>query len=283
MVLVIMAILDGVYTSLYANAVPRSKFQYFRSFKNQKINYLFLGSSRVENDIVPSLIQKQTAKTAVNFGFQAAKMKDIFTLLQLVKQYNIQADTILIQVDYIFNLEEDCSNVLPYQIMPFINDNQVTKAYCDLNFKESMKLRWIPFYRYSSYESKIGFRELFANAINKKTTIATTFGYYGLEGTSNEFDESLPQTILDKNNDFEKIKAFGKKNHWNILFFCAPFSKQTKNLEYIQKLKEKIPDLYDFSQVVQEDRLFKNAFHLNNEGAHFFTEKLIKELLLQKN
>jgi len=55
-VLIVSLAFDLVYTHTYKNSNPRSKFQYLRSLKNTKINYIFLGSSRVDNGIVPSII-----------------------------------------------------------------------------------------------------------------------------------------------------------------------------------------------------------------------------------
>lgn len=279
MSLLVMVIFDYVYTSTYSHAFPRTKFQYLRSLENKRIDFIFLGSSRVENTIVPKLIIDKTGKSALNLGFQAARMSDIYVLLKLIKEYNIKTEKILIQVDYIFNIEEEYSNLLPYQIMPFIKENQATKDYFNLHFINKKELYYIPFYRYGIFESKIGFREFFLNGIHKKTPITENYGFYGLEGNTTNFDESLPGNISQGNSYLNKIKAYAMDNDMEIQFFCAPFSKKTKNLDYIKKLKQKIPELYDFSQAISDDTMFQNAYHLNKEGAYYFTEELINRMI----
>ena len=84
LVFVLLVLLDYTYTTVYQHSTPRNKFQYLFQLKPQKIDYVFLGSSRVENSIIPNEIEKKTNKKAMNLGFQAAKMQDIFTLLQSV-------------------------------------------------------------------------------------------------------------------------------------------------------------------------------------------------------
>lgn len=275
----ILFIMDIFYTKVYENSIPRIKFQYLRSFKNKRIDYIFLGSSRVENSIVPNLIKEKTGKDVINLGFQASKLSDIYTVLRLVKEYNIKVDKVLIQIDYIFNIEEGYSNVFQYEIMPFIRENQVTYQYFDSHFSDRKEIFYFPFYRYCTFRSKIGFREIFANLINKRSKIIENYGFVSLYGNSFNHDNSLPEEINLKNIYFDKIKEFSTRNNIPIVFFCAPFCKHTKNLHFIKKLKQKIPDLYDFSMAIQNDEMFKNCSHLNNEGACFFTEYLADEIL----
>ena len=277
--LVFLVGLDFMYTTIYSVAPPRTKFQYFRSLKNQKVDYLFLGSSRVESTINPEIIRAKTGKTAVNMGFQAAKLSDIYILLKLVKEYNIETDKIFIQVDYIYNIEDGCSNVLPYQLMPFLRENQATKDYFELHYHQNKYLYYMPFYRYCYFENKIGFRELVSNMIHKKTTVVAHHGFYPLEGTSAQNGGALPNVITKSNKYYDAIKQFAKKNKMDVVFFCAPFSKNNKNLSYVAKLKERVPGLYNFANLITDEKLFKDSYHLNKEGAARFTEAFITKLV----
>lgn len=281
LILSILTVLDFAYTKVYETAsIPRTKFQYLRSLKNKKIDYIFLGSSRVENAIIPKLIKDKTGKTAVNLGFQASKLGDIYIVLQLIKEYNITTNKIFIQIDYIFNIEDGYSNVFQWEIMPFIRENDITKEYFASHFEESKMLYYCPFYRYCSFEAKIGTRELVMNLINKRTKITENFGFVGIKGSSSEHKNALPDYINSNNSYFDKIKGYALKNKMPIVFFCAPFCKHTKNLNFTAKLKNKIPELYDFSQAVDKDELFNNCSHLNEEGASFFTKIIIEKMVL---
>ena len=280
-ILIVMLVLDVVYTKVYETSYPRTKFQYLRSLKNQKVDCIFIGSSRVENGIVPSVITKKTGKTAVNLGFQAAKLGDIYTLLQLIKEYNIQYETILIQVDYIYNIPKGHSTIFEFEMMPFVRDNAITKAYSDTYSAHPVANYYFPFYRYCRNDLKLGFREIFANFVGKKTNIIPNKGYGAKYGTSNELKGALPDVILDKNKMVDSIQSFVKQNKMKVLFYCAPFCKENQNQNFTTKLQAKIPELHDFSRVLKDDKLFLNCNHLNDTGARRFTEILTEELLME--
>lgn len=279
--MICMTVLDFAYTKIYCNSNPRTKFQYLRSLKDMKIDYIFLGSSRVENAIVPSVIYNKTHKTAVNLGFQAAKLVDIYSVLKLIKEYNIQSGTILIQVDYIYNITDGNSNIFQYQMIPFIRENKITKAYSDRYATSPWANYYIPFYRYCNNDLKLGFREIFSNLINKKTNIIVNNGYVALQGNSKELAGSLPDVIVDSNPIVDSIKSFSKQNNMNVVFYCAPFCKNNKNRIFISQLKKKIPELKDFSDVIKDDKMFQNCNHLNHSGAKRFTEILTDNLLMK--
>lgn len=279
--LIVSTLLDFTYTTVYENSIPRTKFQYLRSLKNTKVDYIFLGSSRVENGIDPFIIISKTQKKCINLGYEAAKLGDIYTVLQLLKSYSIATDTVFIQVDYIFDIKGKSIN-LPYEMTPFIRDNKVTKDYLLDYVGKDPSVYYVPFTRYLRSDQKIGFREFLANLVGSKTAVAEQKGYSPLAGQANESINknhySLPASIASHSLYYEKIKKFGTENNIKIVFFCAPFCRHVKNLDYVKKLKTKIPDLYDFSTAIQEDSLFVNCFHLNELGATEFTEIFAEKL-----
>jgi hypothetical protein len=279
-IVVILLVLDLVYTKVYENSYPRTKFQYFRSLKNKKTDYIFIGSSRVENGIVPAVIYQKTRKNAVNLGFQAARLSDIYTILQLVKNYNIQYETIFIQVDYNFNMSGH-SNIFQNEMMPFVRENKITKQY-NYSYAESpCAIYYVPFYRYCNNDLKIGFREIFANLVNKKTSVVPNKGYGAIYGNSNILKGALLAKIIDKNDVFDSVQSFVKQNKMRVKFFCAPFCKDNENKDYTTKLKAKIPGLLDFSRLIDDDTMFVNCNHLNDSGAKRFTAIFAKQVLMK--
>ena len=279
-ILVLLLIVDFSYTFIYKNATPRTKFQYLRSFKNQKINYIFLGSSRVDSDIVTLLIEDKTKKKALNLGFEYAHLGDVYYLIQLLNKYNIKSDSLFIQIDYMFNENKGFSNNLPYEMTPFIRDNSVTEEYLLNYVGKNWSNYYVPYVRYCTNEQKIGFRNIVANISKKKTDIKKNKGYSPLQGIEKKGNghRSLPVSISSVNIFFEKIKKYGKDNNIKIVFFCAPFCKHTKHLDYISKLKIKIPELNDFSRVINDDKMFVNCYHLNDKGAKVFSEIFVNKI-----
>ncbi len=275
--LLIMAALDILYTAVYESAAPRTKFGLLRASKGKQIDYVFVGSSRVENGVVPGVIAQKTGKSALNLGFQAAKMEDILTLVKLLRAYDIKARTVCIQVDYNFDVTGR-SIALPFEMAPFIRDNEVTRNYYQ-DQENFFGLYYAPFYRYNVFDHKIGLREVVMTVLKGNRTSIPDGGYApptrkDTIGTK----YALPKRISRYNRTFEAIDMFCRANEINVVYYCAPFWHQTQNLGYIKKLKEKIPGLMDYSGAITDPAMFNNNAHLNDAGARHFTQLMIRDL-----
>ena len=101
----LLCLFDWAYTEVYVRSIPRNKTKYVLGLKDQKIDYVFLGSSRVENHIDTQLIKTLTSKKVLNLGIQGAKLDDNYLLLQLLIHNNVKIGKLFLQVDYIFNTE----------------------------------------------------------------------------------------------------------------------------------------------------------------------------------
>ena len=279
--LFLMYLLDFGYTKIYQNAKPRTKIQYLQKQRGKKIDYIFIGSSRVESGVVPSIIEEKLNKTTLNLGFQAAKLHDIYTVLQLIKYYDIHYEKIFIQVDYSFNLNST-STIFQPEILPFIHDNSIYNNHIKFNPSNYFKYNYVPFFRYCRNDLKLGFREICLNLASKRTNALNNNGYSPLEGTFENHKFSLPEKINRSNCYLDSIQTFCKTNKIPVIFYCAPFSKQTKNFNYIDKLKSKINGLYDFSSTITDNNLFQNGNHLNDNGAKIFTQIFIDNVLINK-
>lgn len=276
-----MVVLDYCYTRIYKESKPLTKFQMLRNLNGQSIDYPFLGSSRVDNSIIPAIIKEKTGKSALNLGFQASKLDDIYTILKLFKSYNIKTEKVFIQVDYIYNIDGN-SNMMQYEVIPFINDNEVTQSHFK-SFPNHWALKNVPFYRYCVNDLKVGFRQVFMNLINKKSTTIQNLGYSPLEGSSLEgTGYVLPEKIRDNNPIYDKIVSYARENNIAISFYCAPFWHKTKNLHYVDQLKDKVNGLKDYSDSIKIDSYFSNNSHLNHQGATYFTNLLADDITSKK-
>jgi hypothetical protein len=118
-----------------------------------------------------------------------------------------------------------------------------------------------------------------ANIVQKKTNILAEHGFYGLEGTTGNSVGALPNELAAANNYFSKIKSFAAKNDVEVVFFCAPFGKNNKNLSYITKLKKRVPELHNFAFLINDENMFHDSYHLNKKGAAYFTKNFITTVL----
>ncbi|WP_313803860.1 hypothetical protein [Flavobacterium sp.] len=249
--------------------------------KNTKIDYVFLGSSRVQNHIVTKLVEKETGKKALNLGVQGGKLDDVSLLLKLLKQNNNTFEKVLIQVDYLYNYESP-STIVGCESLPYIRSNDIVKKHVKENNPDYEQNHNVPFYRYNVNDFKLGFREFFSSLINKKARLDLSDGFEAKNQKFRKSNYKLPQNIADKNDDLIAIQTFCKENKIEVVYFCAPFCKYAGNLEYVEKLKVKIPELRDFSKAISDDDYFKDCAHLNGKGAELFTKMLVDSCLVKK-
>ena len=247
--------------------------------ENEIIDYIFLGSSRVDNTINADLITDITGKSAINLGFQGAKIDDFYIVLQLLKKQNITAKFVFIQIDYIYNHQGN-SEILKSSLMPFIGEDLIAKLIQERD-PEYYKLKYIPFYRYLIYDYKIGFREFFNTAIGKENKIDLKNGYFPLYGNDGQnLESSLPNNIINNNRSISDINKFAKDNKIKIVYFMSPICPDTKNIDYSKKLSKKLPKFLDYSHIFPyQGNYFYNCGHLNNEGATEFSKIFAKDIL----
>lgn len=280
--IVSLYLFDSIYTYGYHHGTPRNKISYLMQSKNDTIDYIFIGSSRVDNTVNADMISSITGNSAINLGFQGAKTDDYLIILKLLKDKNIHSKLIFIQVDYVYNIDGN-SEILKSEFMPFIN-NEVISEITKERDPEYFELKYIPFYRYLKYDYKIGFREFFNSISGKKNRINLKNGYFPKYGNTNQkLSSTLPDHIISQNSNINKINAFAKKNNFSIIYFMAPFCPKTKNLDYSKKLESKLPSFLDYSHIFpnQED-YFYNCSHLNDLGATEFSKILAKDILSLK-
>lgn len=274
--------LDLFYTKVFSTATPRTKFQYLRLQKNKSFDYIFLGSSRVENGIVSNIIESKTGKKTINLAFQGSNLADIYFVLQLFQEYNIKCKKVFIQIDEAFYTPKDYSKIVKYETLGFINENKTISNYCFLNDKnEFFKNKNLPFYRYSKVASKIGFREFIANILNiEKYKFISNKGYIPLleEYKNSKLIFCKP---INKNIFFDLIKSYNKKHNIEMMCYTAPYRITNNNdLIYLKNLALKVPKLHDFSTILQDNKYFQDNYHLNHKGAVTFTKILIDKLKL---
>jgi len=280
-VIALLYLLEWLYTNTYTNGLARNKVSYVLSINDKYIDYIFLGSSRVDNNIDAAVIETITGKKALNLGVQEAKLDDYFLMLQLLKKQNITAKIIFIQVDYIYNMDGS-SEILKSYLMPYMED-EVISTYIKERDSNYYKLKYLPFYKYLVYDYKLGFREHFNTFINKKSKLNLENGYDAKYGNvSSTLQASLPKTINKESKTITAINEFAKDNNIKVVYFMAPFCFDTKNKDFSRKLKQKIPGLLDYSQLFSEDNYFYNCSHLNNQGAKEFSKKVALDILQQE-
>lgn len=274
-VILSLYLLDYVYTTVYQRSNPRNKFQFILKMKPQTIAYVFLGSSRVANHIAVKEVEKIAHKKAVNLGMEGAHLDDNLLQLKLLLHNRVKIEKLFLQVDYQFD-DKGRSPIALSDAMPFIDNPVIRKHLEDTNMPNFNASCYVPFYRYMNAEPKIGFREFTFSLINKAPKINPAEGFTPKQGNKPFKDYALPGKIAEKNEAINQIKKLCAVHKIKLVLFCAPFCSVTKNRDYITKLKQKLPELRDYSQGYN-DSLFYDCAHLNENGAFLFTRQLIAD------
>lgn len=263
---------DFFYTQVYLKSNSRNKLQYIIKSETQEFDVVFLGSSRVANHVNTRLFDSLSSKRTINLGVEGAGLNDNLLQLKLLVANN-KISNVFIQVDFNYN-EIEPTNISTSEAMPFL-DNQIVKQHLIKHFADFSKLEHLPFYKYAINDPKIGFREMLFSLINKKPKINPSIGYTPKFGNivDLDVDYGLPKSLRKDNVILDQMIAICKKNNIGLFLFISPFCSFTKNTDYIEKLKKKVPDLIDLTEGY-DDSLFFNCGHLNNQGANIFTVNL---------
>ena len=273
--------LDFGFTYVYKNASPQSKVQFINSLKNQKFDYIFIGSSRVENSVIAEEIEKKTNKKTINLGIKGLKLKDMSYIIKILKGYNVSYQKMFIQIDYSFNHEEESSKFFSFELLPFCgSSNLIIDAYLKNTNENFLFYKYIPFVKYTNSDQLIGFRKIISSLKNKPSAFKLNKGYQPLYGCSSRKLEKIPNKANKTNKYFCQINTFAKSKNLNVIYFSAPVSLKSENLNYFDELKKNVPQLHNFHNVISEDKYFYDKLHVNHDGALAFTNVLIEKLKL---
>lgn len=267
---VILYLCDFLYTQVYLNSKPRNKLQYILNTKNESFDIIFIGSSRVANHIDTKLFDSLSNKKTINLGVEGAGLNDNLLQLKLLISNN-KISNVFLQIDFNFESDEP-SNIAISEAMPFLN-NIIINNHIKNYFNDFEKLEHIPYYRYAINDPKIGFREMFFSVINKKPRTNPSIGFTPKYGNNLQLIGSLPKVINSKNIVLEEIMDLCRNNKIELTLYISPFCSKIENIDYIEKLITKVPNLIDLSKGY-DDKLFFNCGHLNNRGAKIFTKNL---------
>lgn len=270
----LMTGLDLCYTLLYAHIPPRNKFQYLRQMQPQRIDYVFLGSSRTANHIVPDIVTALTGKKALNLGVEGAGLADNLLTLKMLIDRKIEIKHLYLQVDYVYN-SSDVTLLGNTDALPFIHDD-VVSTHLKGKMKDFYPCYYIPFYRYMVSDHRLGVREAGMSLARRAPRTDLQTGYVALEGHTDSGPVKLPREIARSNTSLDEILSICKSRKIRLTLFCAPFYPGT-DTAYISALKKRLPGFHDFSGTITNPQLFYNSGHLNREGALKFTEMLIRE------
>jgi hypothetical protein len=271
-------LLETLYTHAFTTGFSRNKTQYVVQLKETHIDYIFLGSSRVENNIDCELVTQLTGKSCINLGLQGSKTNYSAAILQILKDHKVTYEKVLFQLDYAVNFDSYVpaflSSIAPYQHTDLLSSEFKKKLHTP-----SIQL---PFVRYAANDKMIGLREVLLQLYKKPPNMDLSNGFVGIDRTGSKMKGSLPAEISDTNHGVNWLRE-SEPNH--LILYTAPYCKNASNRDvFVKKLEEAYPQVISFIYLFdQTDTYFADCGHLNRNGASRFTRILVEELLLNKN
>lgn len=270
--IILIYVLDYVFTVIYENSTPRNKIALAYKSKPQGYDVVFLGSSRANNHFVPKLfIDKGYA--AYNFGMSGSRLEESALLLQLLLENGTKIKNLIVEIDLNIN-SNGFSEGTRANFYPYLKESKAISEY----YKEIEgfdEMYYLPFYRYLKYDAKIGTRELFFTAIGKPSSALQRYGFNPLKSTGKDMKYDLSKYSPKKNIAYERIKKICKANQINLIAVSTPMCQNVKNNAYFDEVVKLCPEVHNFEDVVTNDDCFSSCGHMNEKGATIFTQFLL--------
>ncbi|MDQ5929392.1 MAG: hypothetical protein QG594_1171 [Bacteroidota bacterium] len=268
--------LDLIYTLSGVRTTNRTKIDFVYNAPPQEYDVVMIGSSRANNHFVAEMFAAQGLKT-FNYGMSGGHLfeADLILKLMLEKKYKIK--NVILEADLNLSNDKRADGIMA-NFLPYLHQSKTIKEHFsteeDFNY-----LYYIPFYRYIKYDSKIGFREFVFNIMNQKTSYLQHLGYHALEKTKKGKMKNDIQVLkpLLKNKYYEEIKQLCQKNKINFIPIMTPMCQNTKGIDYFDRVKKVYPEIYNYENVVVEDKYFSSCGHMNDTGARLFTARILKD------
>jgi hypothetical protein len=266
-------LLDVIFTTIISQSSERNKVENVLHSFGKKYDVVIMGTSRANNHFVADLFEKKGLKS-FNYGISGSHLFETSLLLKLMMANKFQIKNLILEADLsICNENRDEGTTARF--MSYIHTNSIIKEHYkhEIDFK---KLYYVPFYRYIKFDAKIGFREVYEVLSKKPTNTLYNKGYYPLiSDKKGSMKNDISTLKVIRNKYYEEIKKLCKQNNINLIVVMTPMCKNTKGLDYFDKVKKQYPEINNFENTVTDDRYFASCGHLNNEGAIIYTNHII--------
>ena len=272
----IAVLLDGLYTYVFMQSKKRGKIETVFNSTAKKYDVVILGSSRANNHFVSQMFEDKGLKT-FNYGMSGGHLFEASLMLKLMTERKYEIKNVILEADLNLSNDQESEGVAT-KFLPYIHCSKVIKDHFS---KEEYfnELYYIPFYRYVKFDSKIGFREVYKIAINEKTNALDNLGYYPLEKhkNGNMKNNIVNLNPLPHNKYYEEIKNICKKNNINFIAVMTPMCENVVGMNYFDKVKKAYPEIYNYENLVVEDKYFSSCGHMTDQGAKLFTAKILND------
>jgi hypothetical protein len=263
--------------------------------EDKNYDLLFVGSSRVYNNVDPKIVDSVTKLTSFNAGTNGANLFESKMIIESYLEKHPAPKYIFLGLDlFSFNTSNKLFNYTYY--LPYAENNKIYTVLNSMDHNARL-YRFIPFLQIADYDDYAK-----TNAINgflSKTEFSLSQkeykGFISLgKDVLDTKNLNLPieKVLIDTNgiNYLSDILSVCKKNNINLKLFYAPeykgmWQKKVTNASNVFNMIDSFSqknDLsfyrYDTMKVFDNPSLFYNIRHLNYQGSTVFSEIVANEV-----
>lgn len=279
----------------------KSKQSWVIDLENESYDYLFLGSSRVYNQLDAQLVEKFTNKRTINLGLSGVGAAEQLLILELFLEDN-RAKHVFIQLDdYSFNSTTNLSYPFhDYEYLAYADNDLIGEAFRnELGPIKHYFWKTIPALKYFEFNEKYPI-----NTLWKKDITSTGFDKKGSlilekhEITPQQQieawkDHSLKEHFIFDTKTLENINAIfhllKERNITTTIYTSPELLVEQNHSELRIKCRKQIKILADKYKcrwidlskkpAYHEKTLFLDKTHLNRKGATLFARALSSQLI----
>lgn len=262
---------------------------------NTKYDVLFVGSSRVQNNINPKQIDSVTNLKSFNAGTNGANLFESKTIIEGYLENHPAPSHIYLGIDlFSFNTKNKLFNYTNY--LPVSKNNTIASVLNSLDHNANM-YNYLPFLQMADYDDYAktnavkGF--LSKKEIGENQNVYNGFISLGLETLdTNKLNVKTETVLIDTVgiNALNEIKMICLKQNIKLKLFYAPeyksmWQKKVTNTSAVFKLIDSISQKnnieflrYDTVDICNNPKYFSNVRHLNNEGAAVFSTLIATDI-----
>ena len=256
---------------------------------------LFVGSSRVMNNVNPKIIDSITTLKSFNAGTSGANVYESKVIIESYLENHPAPKSIYVGLDlFSFNTKNKLFNYTYY--LPFTENKKLVSELNLLDHNTTL-YKYLPFLQLADYDDYAKTNAI-KGILSKKELIQNQTEYKGFVSLGNEVLDTSNLIIggetvvidLVGENTLNEILLLCKKRNIKLSFFYAPeykamWQKKVTNAQFVFSMidsfsqKNNIAFLrYDTIQICNNPLYFNNVRHLNNEGANMFSEIFAKDI-----
>ncbi|WP_291100448.1 MULTISPECIES: hypothetical protein [unclassified Flavobacterium] len=278
-ILVLLVMLDWVYTTVYLHSHNRGKVEYVFNSNARNYDVVILGSSRANNHFVSQMFEDRGLKT-FNYGMSGAHLFEASLMLKLMAERHYKIKTVILEADLGLCNEKESEGIAA-KFLPYIHHSKTIREHFS-GQEDFNTLYYVPFYRYVDFDALIGFREMYQTAIHTPTNNLDYLGYHPLGHKPVNMKNDIRALKPIHNKYYEEIKQICKQNNYNLIAVMTPMCTNVKGLDYFEKANKIYPEIHNLENVVQGDQYFSSCGHLNDAGARIFTKVVIEKFFEKK-